>query len=110
MTEKPGRQAGILCVLMIHKTEEELRGVEKNITEGEEGSMSFLPSQFKMFSVISVVKDWQYVHKKEDKNMKRQRPRSYPSYTQNEFPLRLTYLRAANKRVGLLINFNVERL
>ena len=53
MTEKPGRQAGILCALMIHKTEEELRGVEKNITEGEEGSMSFLTSQFKMFSVFS---------------------------------------------------------
>jgi hypothetical protein len=53
MTEKPGKQAGILCALMIHKTEEDLRGVEKEITEGEEGSMSFLPSQFKMFSVIS---------------------------------------------------------
>jgi hypothetical protein len=57
MTEKPGQQTGIFCALMIHKTEEDLRGVEKEITEGEEGSLMFLPSQFKEFSVISVVKD-----------------------------------------------------
>ena len=57
MTEKLGQQTGIFCALMIHKTEEDLRGVEKEITEGEEGSLMFLPSQFKEFSVISVVKD-----------------------------------------------------
>jgi hypothetical protein len=57
MTEKPGQQAGILCALMIYKREEDLRGVEKGITEGEEDSMSFLPSQCKMFSVISAMID-----------------------------------------------------
>jgi hypothetical protein len=57
MTEKPGQQAGILCELMIYKREEDLRGVEKEITEGEEDSMSFLPSQCKMFSVISAMID-----------------------------------------------------
>lgn len=45
----------ILCALMIKTTKKNKRAFKKEVTEGENGIKMVLRSQFKMFSVVSVV-------------------------------------------------------